>query len=517
MPSKPAIRSPTPRAPKRTQRKQRPQSHPKTKVAHPPVARSKQAPRYDPGRGVTGATDAYGFMNPAGNKNLRLSFVADSSKTAVFGLHNVVSVPGASGTNPTSVSDLLPFVAGSTSGYGFCALFHSVLRSVVMFTPNSAALTWTYTAQFYIPSGTLAAGTAGPTYALENAGTGSEAITPLCWSSTSNFAPHGPQLFLGFHDRRPDLRFTWLNKFDTVTFTLNQSAPTSDRVHITRFGPSLTENASDLIFTGDAATWAAPSSAYYAFTYEHSTAQAGLVLNSAVLSSSADCLAHLSVPGIWNRTNELSEARVNAASMLLSNDANLLNREGRIYAANLPATYYFGDYLSVQQIESCSEYTSMPLATGAYAWSPPTTGSDHYTNFGTDGTVPTDLYFRLVSDNRMIVFMSVVSCVGNSFPALDLVLTIWQTIEAKTNSQWYETRYAALDKQRTDRALSIISRVPLEQIIMENPLHLSDIAAFLRRGVGHLRANAGKIGGALSLLFPEYAPAIGGLSAVLSK
>lgn len=273
MPPKTSSRSKTPRAPRRQSNKPRPQNKPKAKRQHPPVVRSKTAPHYDPGRGVVGAHDAYGFMNPAGNKNLRLSFTADTSKTACFGLHNVVSVPGASGTNPTSVSDILPFVAGAaTSGYGFCALFHSVLRSVIMFTPNSAAIAWSYTAQFYIPSGGLSAGTAGPTHALENASTGAESLSPLCWNSTSNFAPHGPQLYLGAHDRKPDLRFTWLNKFDVITFTLNQSAPGADHIHITRFGPAITEIATDLVFTGAAASWIAPSSAYYAFTYTHTSA-----------------------------------------------------------------------------------------------------------------------------------------------------------------------------------------------------------------------------------------------------
>jgi hypothetical protein len=182
-----------------------------------------------------------------------------------------------------------------------------------------------------------------------------------------------------------------------------------------------------------------------------------------------------------------------------------MNIGGTIWATEIPGDQYWPNYASASRITNSAEFVRHHLATGAYAWARPGGAeTEHYTSFGNDGKYPGRLTFPLFSQTNVVILLAESAQVGPTYPGLDLTLTTWVTIESHTTSQYYEIAFASLNRMATERLITRISRVPIEDIIMDNPHHIEAIRSFVSRGLGHMRQHAGKIGAAISMLFPQY-------------
>jgi len=456
-----------------------------------------------------------GFMNPAGARNFRLTYQADAEETGVFNLHNVNQFMGSSGVNTTvatgrAVHDIFQ------AGQAYIALFRNPLRNAVMFIPNPTNLVYTYAAWFYVPgTGPTSISSISEQFPLRNSSTDVEPINPITLIASTTFKPHGNNLFCGEMVNQ-NLRFIWLDIGAQVTFV--QSTAIADAIAVYMFETDVVSLPNDITWLSGSTTtnWASPESGYYAFEYHHLASHSGLSLSMTV-SGSGDVSGHLSPPGLWYRSQEIGAARTNATSLLVSNHASIMNVEGTIYAAELPGNQYWPQYTTPTQLENCLDYKTMKLSEGMYTWARPGgADAEHYTDFGTDQAYPSKLTFPLLSTQKFVVFLGVTSANGETYPGLNLVATIYTTLEVKSNSQYYEHRYADHDLASTQRILHQVSRLPLDMVILENPTHLASIAHFLSRGVSHLKKNAGAIGAALGMLFPGSAAPLGAIGGIIS-
>jgi hypothetical protein len=92
------------------------------------------------------------------------------------------------------------------------------------------------------------------------------------------------------------------------------------------------------------------------------------------------------------------------------------------------------------------------------------------------------------------------------YSGLEYLLTHTMLLEFQTNDMWYESSIPMTGTAEAEAARDVLRRMPC---FVENPSHLQAMAQALR-GVGSfLRRHVGKIGGALSVLFPKWDPILG--------
>jgi len=161
-------------------------------------------------------------------------------------------------------------------------------------------------------------------------------------------------------------------------------------------------------------------------------------------------------------------------------------------------------------------YYTGPLKKGAYAWSPINDSRVmHYNNNLqlvtansnlTNGTVEAANFY--LDDNNgyiVLLFSASVDPASSTYASLNFNVVWASTSEAQNNDPYLDHDFA---DHFTDTYLRVKDLCARDFPITENPLHWSDVARFVKSGVGFLRSHAGKIGAALSVLFPKFAAPI---------
>lgn len=458
------------------------------------------------------------FLNPASAYDFRWPFEGSSSnptatKTASVVLHSVNQYNHGDGFAGT--------YTGGANGKGnqLFYLFRNPLRAAVVLTTVSAPATY----DLYLPSGTQA-------LILQPSAPTLDIPFSYAAATVGTNAPHGQHLFMGGITSRPEMSFIWLNVGDSILVTTAGVGVPDDYFQVWKVDtPGCVGTQANMVglpvhinaLAIGANLFTATDVGYYgvscvtnaaAVTWDHS-----FYLEVAV----GDCFSHIAVPNAMAHAPYFQSIRLLASSLLVSNVSSTLNIQGSIYGAVISDSTPFYNHTLSSDLTMKQDHFSGRAAKGLYTWLRP--GGDnvfayrHAMETNPVSGVVSDTTFSL--DDGSSYQVALVATTGSGapptvFPGLDFLVAFCFVLEFKSDDQWVELEYPTITTSEAQASLEVALRA---FTFAENPLHMSDIRAFAQKAGRLLRAHSTRIGGALSVLFPEFATPITTISKLLQS
>lgn len=183
--------------------------------------------------------------------------------------------------------------------------------------------------------------------------------------------------------------------------------------------------------------------------------------------------------------NNVTEIRMHAASLLLQNEASLLNKQGKIVAVQAHKAEFWYEVYATRDtgvmydlIATKPNSKQLTAVNGLYAFLKPSSANDlDYINpciVRGGGYAVEDATYPLTGGSDYIAFAISCTAAGSA----DFLVTIYNAIEFRTNNNWLELRLP--DIPQADWEQAIEGLVSMEQFF-ENPLHWSKIFATIGR------------------------------------
>lgn len=448
------------------------------------------------------------FLSPISAKGFRWPYngpVVEDCLTGTATLHETDSISASSGYVGTWGD------AGSYITY----LFRDPLRQVVSLTRVTAAFTYT-------------AGTATTPYTWAPAANlALQFITVPYLTCPTNGAPHGtPQsqsgslsyLYCGSTIADPEACYIWAGVGDIIRVTVAGTGTPADKYCVRRLtnpgncSPKYDDSTGVAVTSLTTFDYSVTKAGYHApfITTTATTAPTWTYCVSLVVAANQDVMGHRSIPQAQAHATWLVSARINANSILISNQASQLNVEGNVVAQLVTDGTPFYEHTSTKQITASARQYSGKAKNGIYAWLPPI-GPDAFTRkpcFAIQDGIVIASRFPLDVQSGYIAIKFNTVAVGSNYPGIDYMTFTSTAIEYATDDLWAETEKSQLP---VNDAASLVQITGFAPCFSENPLHMRDIHAFMNRASSFLRGHSRKIGGALSALFPSFA---GPISAV---
>jgi hypothetical protein len=467
---------------------------------------------------------AYFLMNPMGTRPMRMNHTFDSAATSALTLSSFTTLVA-----PAFAGNYVTAGIGVASGFTQVFYFRDPLRAFVYLLPYQVP--YVYTAQFPQQSGITSL-----TDPLPPQNSAVSLIVPIYFSNTSGSSPHGTTLFCGNDPDSSIEGYFWMDfgSFSTVTQTTYAAG---DTVEWRAYDGGQDTLITTATFSGSnpAVTYTLVASggrldltrgSYVRLLYFNgATPNAAQTLTITLGSTAAnlDVFSHQSVPNAIGHLANFQTARVNSVSFLLKNCAAEVYKEGTLQAASFTSSTQWNTYVGNKNIYNTVGVRNAwndRLARGSYSFLHVGDMEDfkfkNYVTMSATAAHPMSCSFPL-SASRFVTIscqdINIGTITNPNFPGIDFDYCATHSIEFQTNDQWYNAVVPSMDHSAMDAAYEIVKH---ETQFFENPDHLARIAAYLG-GLGRsLRTHAGKIGGALSALFPQYAGAFGAVAAALS-
>jgi len=444
---------------------------------------------------------AYAVLNPTGSPPVRFPSTFGCDETAVEKLSTAVQLPF-----PTYAGTYAGVGLTVTSGLLYAALFRDPLRSLVFLSPSEPI--YKYAARFATPTGIAA------TYGIP-ALVAPFDVNPVYFVQTTGGSPHGPILFCGTGEN-PRQTYFWWDVGVKLTFTQQQAVP-GDAIFLEAYGDGSDAGAIGITFAGGVATTytlaatdfggSAAKGVYVRVVYSSSAATANQTLAITLESLAAsDVFCHRAANGIQAHLTQLTNARVNAASLLLKNTAPPMFKGGFVAGANLLPTVPWNSLVGLSTFMSYANgrhYKEHGWEQGMYGCLHP--GDVEDTDFY--GYVHCDPATGVLQRcsyplQRSRYSMFVIRCeqIAN---VSNMETHLFHTVmmELQTTDPWLNARSTAFSIQDQMDALDLLRT---SEFFYENPNHLAAIGRFVQGAGSFFRSHAGKIGAALSALFPQY-------------
>jgi len=363
----------------------------------------------------------------------------------------------------------------------------SSLRAFVISDQNPTSAEYEYNVYGVGTGGNTAFGAVAPTpswsekwYATDTSKVAFRPIiTPYAKVATT-YQPHGPTFYAGSVKENIGLRFFWLDASATVEF--NYTSTANFNIGIAQWTSNGLEAtyASKLFATATGATGTILSPldnfkpGYYAFQIS-STATQTVVFNSMTISGNSEVFCHLPIPTLEKVINSVDNHRVIGSSIMYTNTAAPLNREGSLMPYQLLPGMYWHDivtgmdtaYAAVAALPGARPFEATE---GAYIFHKPTNDDDwdfkdeYYT---TDGNL-IDCYYEIDSESPPVLIVISIDT-GN---AQNGYWTLTQSIEFFTQSQAFDQELCKVSYYIGDEALDKIKYI--EQV-HSNALHVKEI------------------------------------------
>lgn len=312
-------------------------------------------------------------------------------------------------------------------------------------------------------------------------------LTPFVDQLDLNNSYHGPNLYCGILGESDIFRWFPVSKGQQVSVSVLDPAPAIGVLSLQLFKlegktPKLIETLTFPALPSSVfAAIGASGSGYYAVRFNVSMAPisgapAPLNVKITLTSTSVPTLwAHKASPGIEDNLANIKTFSVLGASLMYTNTASPLNRQGKIVARELPAKSNWLDYLNFDQVANLSLAEVKDAPEGMYAFTRPNAGT-----FGSFKTLVYDatdeveeyLYTILPDEPFVIIHASVATTAGQ-----DGYLTLNQSIEYTSTSQWIEQKIGEMSNDDVKIALRLLSSMPQ---FHENPLHFDDVWSWIK-------------------------------------
>ncbi len=424
------------------------------------------------------------YCNPRDECFVRMANEFSSAPSAVANPWAVVNQVSNGGPTAPGTPDTL------SRDEGMAFIFRDPGRAYVIYNPNPAGTAFTYQCYFVQPS-------LPPVSSLQIADN-SGWMVPIAYSVclTPSFAPYD-QIAMAYTDSDALNKFIWTNINDSANFTLSALANTSSYT-ITWYkfenGIMVKEGANTQIGAGAPQIVPAgpfTSSAYRAFGIKVTVNGANPIpdnqfaynLNSLTFTGADAVWEHHALPGYINNLAAATSVRVAAASILCTNQAAQIYKQGRIAALQVPAGNDWTDLRGFEIISSANGSKTLPAETGIYSFLKPTQPSDFdykvVTNLQNGTLYETSVSIVPQSSFTAVAFSITNSATTNqtSTPGQQLFWTFAYGVEYLSTDVWREVTIADSNPRIYALALEYLSRMPN---VYENPLHISELLKKLK-------------------------------------
>jgi len=305
-------------------------------------------------------------------------------------------------------------------------------------------------------------------------------LGPLAHNPASGAAVHGPLLFPG---RAADnfRSFYWLEATGTITIT---SSTPAIQVFVDIFQYTQTGVVSALgritAASGSPGVAVVPASGYYGFSASGSLAAgstAALLGNVSVTVPAGVVWAHRALPDIEDVKVTAKSIQIAGASMMFSNKAGPLVRQGYLAAKQLPKGSDWLDFTKPSILGSLHQSYQDGAINGYYGFHKPVEVRDlAFRNTSTfQGGNLVGAYYPLEPESGVLACAITVTEPSGR----DMYLTIAAAVQFETTSMWHDLEVPNISAESVTKALTFLSHIPQHH---ENPSHLSDLWESIKQG-----------------------------------
>lgn len=379
----------------------------------------------------------------------------------------------------------------------FAFVFRNALRASVQYDANSGALNWGY-----VLTGTAA--TAGnPTTTIPVAATQPNVIQPIhaVWAAADitlgNYQPHGARYYPGKDGESSD-RYFWIDATpfrQTQVTVLLASAPGAGQgitVYVKKWSDLGAQQFVTILVqaSSTSATFNFNASGYYSFAY--ATISPSFLANSLTISwvGSSSVWRHLALPGMDANALAVDGMRIQAMSLMYTNRASDLNRQGQICLYQVPQDILWDELaVSFNEVSSSQGAKTLIADKGGYLFAKPTQPSDFdmQTPFEAFGASIRDAGFYLQNKND---YLCIALQITNDQGGRDGYFTRAYGIEYRTDDVWRECATGG-DAKCFQEGLMLLKGL---QQYHENPLHWAEIWDGIKKAAGSVASVVAKYG-----------------------
>lgn len=314
--------------------------------------------------------------------------------------------------------------------------------------------------------------------------------------------PHGPTLFSGtINGKSEERRLVYLEGGSIVTFSIagnivGSSTAVFRAVLHKLEGDKLQKDAkatTNIAVATPTVNLTVDISGYYAMDLQWrsgliDTDSTGNVLGISVqFSGNGPVYRHLPIPGLLDNLASAQTIRIIGHSLMYTNRASALAREGQVAGLQLSVGSNWLDYVTFDQVTvsgtnassgSTNQVTVLQADQGMYISARPsqTEDMDLYEYYARKGFQLTDSFYPVVPRSGVILLaMNVLTTAGRNG-----YWTVCTSLEYETLDPWRVVARSEMPEHVTAAALDLVRDVPN---CVENPLHMAKILASIKRGI----------------------------------
>lgn len=286
-------------------------------------------------------------------------------------------------------------------------------------------------------------------------------------------APHGPTLYPG---RMPGQVRSWY----WMTFgRFEMSNPTSQTMRCYIYadhgnvGPAGDMETVIDVAAGGLLSYSVLEAGYFAvdLSFGGNVSYSGyLQLTEINTVGPLSTYAHKAIPDMKSNQSKALGIKLYGASLLYSNQASPLNRQGKLAACQIPAGTDWRAYTVYDKISELKEAYTSTAVNGYYGYLKSTSSKDYeFKNqfVSTQAGVQQAWWDKSCSSDWLALAVQVTDPGGQ-----DAVFTYSAALEYRTNDQWAVVKKPVADDDDVLKALELVSKAPQH---FENPIHLNDI------------------------------------------
>lgn len=423
---------------------------------------------------------AQALAAPFGLTTPRFSTEFTTAKTAVATPWE--RIDGRWAPNEGTVYPLSPYPPSSQM---FGALFRDPVRSAVLYDANASTEPFEYRAQFNTSISALEPGSNAFTYVSKTAADypHMSALQTVQWRAVTDFQPHGPTQYPGIA-QGSDGKFVWLDTLSTagltnsITAAFNASLTSGQQAKmcLDRWDDGRIEEE---LVSGSAVSGQSsivllvPYSGYYAVRFASNFNCT--ITNLRYYNNGSPVYCHLPLPGLTANAASAPAIRVTAASLMYTNEAAPLNKQGKITGLQAPEGLGWTKYVAggnpFANVSGDNNAVTMPANNGLYGFLKPTKMTDfdfraHLEMTG-DGVLIDSHYPLREQSAYLVISVSITVAAGR-----DSYWTRTYGIEYETTDVWRSLDAPNLRASEFQAALLLLKSVSQWH---ENPLHWSDV------------------------------------------
>jgi len=381
--------------------------------------------------------------------------------------------------NTTSTPDGTSVPASSYGAF----MFRDPLRHTVRYENRAVGQEWGYNMNFknvkdgQFPSPFLNMGplVSGEIYPLKTVyGTDN--------TLTSTPGPHGATWFAGTNNIASDDRFFYLAAGNTITMAFTNATTGVSTLYLDLYAAHQVQRGIQTNSTASGTSGThivnVTASGYYNLRIGFSTAQPGGAIITGCDFTGLSTWGHRSLPNLENNIYSAENIRIISSSIMMTNKAAPLYREGKVSAVQVPRNIDWETLgLDLTMIQSMQGATTMEFKNGVYAFIKPTQPEDfdfkQYLDVH-DVVGLVDSYYPLDNESSYIGIYADVSVASGR----DSYMTVCSGIEYQTEDTWRVLSQSKFTNQDIQLGMQEIKDLAY---VYENETHWSQILDFIER------------------------------------